>query len=117
MTALSLYRIRELRREIGVLFAHGTVGIDFLEARALLDMAERDAERIEELEKRRSTYRICTGPDATEKSCPVHGDCSCKPEPGDFYGDDTTGCPLHDVLSFHAVPPFEGMGDETGSGK
>lgn len=43
--------------------------------------------------------RECTGVTATW--CPIHGDCTCPPDPDERYLNDD-GCPLHDSASSHA---------------
>lgn len=122
MPNLTLTRLRELRREIRAFAGPEQVaGIVAHEAWSLIDMAEREAERIDDLAKRRSTYRLCTGPLATDKRCPVHGECLCESWEGavDLLHEwsPSPECPLHSHDSLHAVPPIEGMVDETGSGK
>lgn len=44
----------------------------------------------------------CTGLSA--RHCPVHGDCTCPPDPNapDEQALDGDGCPLHDPASVHA---------------
>lgn len=47
---------------------------------------------------------LCTGVTATW--CPVHGDCTCPPDPDPLYLN-ADGCPLHDTASAHPRPTQE----------
>lgn len=65
--------------------------MSFVQVVSLPDRLRRLADVIES--------RECTGVSATW--CPVHGDCTCPPDPDPRYLN-ADRCPLHDSASSHA---------------